>query len=392
MSIALLSLFIALLIGASLSALYGLWVGGLAAGLLLILAWGAEKVFGVQIRLGRWPVAVLAPLLWGITGGVYLTQYLQQDKLRQRVVKVAPLKQEVEVDANVNTNRIQVEKDKLIYTLTIRYRDGLQLRIPKITAHPTFNGPFVMPAKEPPRIRFYKTKQGLAVKRWKITLVAVSTGPLNTPRFVIRYTKKGKTYRVTVPRIAVEVGELKQPKHLLGSLRPSKIPILPDRPQAAQEWFWWAVMAGALLLGLGGLTWLSRRQGYQAPELPPHEWFTREYTRLMRYKLLEKQQYKAHYFGLSEAFRGYLERRFLFPALESTTEEIAQWSREQEKLGTEVTRDVRKVLQAMDTIKFAGYTPEDEEVKDIAERVHSVVRQTRTTLENTPQETEQTEA
>lgn len=390
MSIALLSLFISLLIGASLSALYGLWAGGLAAGLLLVLAWGAERVFGITIRFGRWPVAVLTPLIWGITGGVYITQYMQQGKLQKRVVRETPLKQEVEVDANVNTNRIQVEKDKLLYTLSIRYRAGLQLRIPKITAHPTFNGPFVMPAKEPPRIRFYKTKEGVAVKRWKITLVAVSTGPLNTPRFVIRYTKKGKTFRVTVPRIAVEVGEIKKTKQLLGSLRPTKLPILPERPQVAQDWVWWAMIAGALVLGLGGLTWLSRRQRYQAPELPPHEWFQREYNKLVRHKLLDKEQYKAHYFALSEVFRGYLERRFEFPALESTHEEIAQWTRDQELLGSEVTRDVRKVLQAMETIKFAGYVPKDDEIEDISNRVHSVVRRTRPTLDGVSNDTEET--
>lgn len=150
MSIVLLSLFIALLMGIALSGLYGLWVGSLSAGVILVLTWFLEKLTGVRIRLGRWPLAIVAPLLWGITGGTYLAPWLQRGSSSHRTVQIAPLKQDVEVDAYVNHHRIQVEKDELLYTLTLRYRDGLKLRIPGITSDPTFNGPFIMPAKKPP--------------------------------------------------------------------------------------------------------------------------------------------------------------------------------------------------------------------------------------------------
>lgn len=386
MSIVLLSLLIALLMGIAFSALYGLWVGSLSAGVLLLLTWGLESWMGVKIRLGRWPLAILAPFLWGVTGGIYLTQWLQQDHLRHRAIHTTPLKQDVEVDAYVDRHHIQVEKDELIYTLTLRYRDGLKLRIPNITTDPTFNGPFIMPAKKPPRIRFYKTPEGVAVKRWELTLIAVSTGPLNTPRFEILYFKGGKSYKVIVPRIAIEVGELNQPQQLLASLRAGKTPVLPETPLEQSAWLWWAVLAGALLLGVGGVVWLSRQQGYQPPPVPPHEWFTREYQKLAAQKLLEKQEYKAHYFALSELFRGYLERRYSFPALESTTEEIFQWLRQQEGFSAEIARDIRKVLQTMETIKFAGQIPERGESDDMADRIHSVVRRTRPSLDQAPAE------
>ncbi len=377
MSIALLSLFIVLLVGVALSGLYGILVGSAVAGVLLLLTWPLERLSGASVRLGRLPLAVLAPLVWGITGGVYITQVLQGDSIRNRTTVVAPLQKDVEVDAYVNKNRIQVEKDKLIYTLTLRYRQGLKLKVPKITTHPIFNGPFVMPAKSPPRIRFYKNKDGTAVKRWELTLVAVSSGPLNTPRFTIRYHKKGKTYKVIVPRIAVTVGELKQPKQLLGNLKPSKPPVLPERPIDNTLWMWWAILGGAVFLGLGGIVWLSRTQGYQPPPLPPHEWFSKEYNKLILQKLLEKEEYKAHYFALSEIFRGYLERRFEFPALESTAEEITQWTRNADSIESEVTRDIRKVIQAMEGVKFAGLIPNESERDDLNDRIHSVVRRTR---------------
>lgn len=377
MSIVLLSLFIALLMGIALSGLYGLWVGSLSAGVILVLTWFLEKLTGVRIRLGRWPLAIVAPLLWGITGGTYLAPWLQRGSSSHRTVQIAPLKQDVEVDAYVNHHRIQVEKDELLYTLTLRYRDGLKLRIPGITSDPTFNGPFIMPAKKPPKIRSYKTAEGIVVKRWELTLVAVSTGPLNTPRFEILYFKDGKTHKVIVPRIAVEVGELKQPQQLLASLKPGKPPVLPEQPLEKIAWLWWAILAGTLLLGTGGVIWLSRQQGYQPPPLPPHEWFAREYNKLSLQKLLEKQEYKAHYFALSELFRGYLERRYNFPALESTTEEIFQWLRQQEGFSSDIGRDIRKILQSMETIKFAGHIPDQTESSDITDRIHSVVRRTR---------------
>lgn len=377
MSIALLSLFIVLLVGVALSGLYGITVGSIAAGVLLLLTWPLERLSGARIRLGRFPLAVVAPLVWGVTGGLWLAQTLQKDGVNKRTTVVAPLQQDVEVDAYVNKNQIQVEKDQLIYTLTLRYRQELKLKIPKITTHPIFNGPFVMPAKTPPRIRFYKNKDGTAVRRWKITLVAVSSGPLNTPRFTIRYHKKGKPHKVIVPRIAVTVGELKQPKQLLGALKPSKGPVLPERPLDNTMWIWWAVLGGALFLGLGGVVWLSRTQGYVPPPLPPHEWFSREYNKLVLQKLLDKKEYKAHYFALSELFRGYLERRFEFPALESTAEEITHWTRNADEVSSEVTRDVRKIIQAMEGVKFAGLIPNDTESDDLNDRIHSVVRRTR---------------
>jgi hypothetical protein len=378
MLLTLLYLSISLLSGLSIGVLWGWGWGGLVAGLLLFASWKIEKLLRVQIRIGQWSLAILAPVVWVLAGAFSIGQWLQATQIRERTPQIAPLTRDVEATANVDRSSMQVEKDKLTYTLTVRYREGLKIQIPKIEADPTFNGPFIMP--NPPQILDYPPKDGVVVKRWILSLIAVAAGPLDTPSFEIRYRKDDQTHKVIVPRIAVEVGEIAKPAQLLANLKASKPPVLPEIPTNPYIWLWWLLLATSLALGVGVAIAISRRQAYQPPPLPPHKWFEQEFQKLQRQKLLAKAEYKAHYFALSEILRGYLERRFAFPALESTTEEICQWSKGQD-LRSELALDLRKALQVMDSVKFGGYRPEYEENEDLTQRTCAIVEQTKLVTE-----------
>jgi DNA-binding PadR family transcriptional regulator len=204
----------------------------------------------------------------------------------------------------------------------------------------------------------------------------VATGPLDTPRFTIRYNEGGKTHKVIIPSIALDVTESAKPDTLLASLRAAKAVVLPERPESAIPWPLVGSASGGLLaLFLLGL-WLRKRSLRPPPPMPPHEWFQQAWDALQAQGLLEKEQEKAHYYALSEIFRGYLERRFDFPALESTSEEIIAWAKEQEELDQEIYRDIRRLLQWMDGIKFAGTRSTPEEREEMDRRLHSVVRRT----------------
>ena len=386
MGLTLLSLLIVALISLSLGTLYSVWVGLIAAGFFLLLTWPLERWLEISLRIGKAPLSLLAPILWLGVGVTYFFMEVNAPSITQRQALFKPLREDVEATAHVNQTQLRVEKDYLIYTLIIRYRKDIKPKIPKITAHPTFNSSFVMPAEKPPRITFTPAKNNIITKKWVITLVPISTGPLDTPKFVIRYLKKGKWQKVIVPKIAVEVSGIKKPKQLLTKLIGAKPPILPEQPTDETPWILLGIFSALLLISFGGAAWLRHRQRWQAPPLLPHEWIELELTKLKKAGYLKKGLFKVHYFSLSEIFRGYLGRRYEFPALENTTEEIIHWCKENDEIKQDIFRDIRQLLQWMDNIKFAGSVPSDEEMSDTDKRLQSVLRRTRPLPETTIEE------
>lgn len=375
-----LSLLIILLLSVSVGGIFSVWVGGVLGGFLLLVTYGLERWLNIPLRIGKLPLAILTPLVWGVTGGFFAMQWVQQHKVQTQTSQLQPLQRDLEATASLRSAQgkevfnLRVEKDQVIYTLELRYAKGIQPKIPKITAHPTFHGPFIMP--KPPKIRFFPPKNGVAIKRWELTLKPVLTGPLDTPRFVFKYRKKGKQHKVVVEPIAIEVSELGKAKQLLTTLKPGKPPVRLERPSNPRQVLWLSGLGASCILLLGLGFWMSRRGEQDEHILTPHEWVERELAALQRRKWLEQNEAKQHYFALSEIFRGYLERRFEFPALESTTEEIARWSKRDGHLDKDVSRDIRQLLQRMDTIKFAGHIPDEDEQTDIQKRIQSVLKRT----------------
>ncbi|MCB9638889.1 MAG: hypothetical protein H6728_09105 [Myxococcales bacterium] len=376
MWITLLYLAFVTLLGVSFGAIFAWWAGGAFASVALLLAFPLERALRLSLRIGRLPIAALIPLVWlGLIIGTGV-QEAQQAQVTARKRKITPLRSPVEASAFVDRTTLRVEKDMLHYTVVIRHAKSIQLRLPKITEHPTFHGPLLMPADHPPKVTQDTSPEGIVTRRWVLTLMAVATGPLDTPKFTIRYQDKGKPHTVTIPSIAVEVSELEKPNKLLAALRPAKLPALPERPDTKIPWpLVGGAGGGVLVLFLLG-AWLRQRSLRPEPPMPPHEWFAQVFRSLQEQKLLEDGQEKAYYFALSELFRGFLERRFDFPALESTTEEIIQWAKTHDELTQESYKDIRRLLQWMDQIKFAGAIGTAEEREDIDRRLHSVVRQT----------------
>ncbi len=364
------------LLGVSFGAIFAWWAGGLFASVALLLALPLERALAVSLRFGKLPIAALIPLLWlglVVGTGIYEAQHAQVTARKRTEV---PLRAPLEASAWVDRTTLRVEKDTLRYTVLLRYAKALKPRLPKITEHPTFHGTFLMPAEHPPKITQTPEADGTISHRWVITLMAVATGPLDTPRFTVHYNHGGKSHEVIIPSIAVEVTEIEKPNTLLAGLRPTKHPILPEKPETNVSWALLGGTGGGLLvLFLFGL-WFRQRSQRPEPPRPPHEWFAQAFASLQAQKLLDEGKEKAYYFALSELFRGYLERRFDFPALESTTEEIVLWGKANDTLSQETYKDLRRLLQWMDQIKFAGATASPQEREEMDHRLHSVIRRT----------------
>jgi hypothetical protein len=78
---------------------------------------------------------------------------------------------------------------------------------------------------------------------------------------------------------------------------------------------------------------------------------------------LDQKDYRSFYFRLSEILRAYMEKRFDFPAQESTTEELIPHI-EQLDL-TRAQKDIIRVLaKGEDLVKFARHKPSDEKAHE----------------------------
>ncbi|OGL39702.1 MAG: hypothetical protein A3C43_05305 [Candidatus Schekmanbacteria bacterium RIFCSPHIGHO2_02_FULL_38_11] len=101
--------------------------------------------------------------------------------------------------------------------------------------------------------------------------------------------------------------------------------------------------------------------------IPPHEIAFRELTQLKEKRFLENGEYQKFYFAFSEIFRRYLEKRFLFPATERTSEEIIPLIQKTGIFPESHFLIGRDFLLTTDLVKFAKHFPLKEETERIEE-------------------------
>lgn len=146
------------------------------------------------------------------------------------------------------------------------------------------------------------------------------------------------------------------------------------------------LLIAIVLLGLIGLgSWIGwryqhRRTHADVPRvepLSPHDEAYQALQRLRDSSLLREGRVKEYYFQLSDIMRRYMERRFGFPAVECTTEEIV---RSLSNAGTEQDlpkRPIYEFLQDVDMVKFAKHLPSAQEVVQVMRQAIEIVDKTR---------------
>ncbi len=148
-------------------------------------------------------------------------------------------------------------------------------------------------------------------------------------------------------------------------------------------------LVGLALLGLsiGGFYWyrVTHRKTQVPPPRPAHELALEELAHLRKEGLIEKGIYKEHYFKLSEIFRRYLERRFRFPAVERTTEEILPQIYAIPGCDEQVKRSAQSFLSQTDLVKFAKHIPTTQEVEREYQEAVAFITHTKEDLVQTSQ-------
>lgn len=157
--------------------------------------------------------------------------------------------------------------------------------------------------------------------------------------------------------------------------------IAPPAP-IETRWRWGRIaltLATLAVLAAGVALWIRRPRREIAPvpvlppSIPPEEAALAALRELERESLAARGLMKEHYARLSLVLRGYLERRFRFPAVESTTDEIRERVSRSALLGDEESRTLFALFDEADLVKFARHDPGPEAAADALGRGRGLV-------------------
>ncbi|MBS1625912.1 MAG: hypothetical protein JST83_17965 [Bacteroidetes bacterium] len=156
-------------------------------------------------------------------------------------------------------------------------------------------------------------------------------------------------------------------------IKPIKAPL--NVPYQLNEFYSWIAIGLVILAAIGIILYLRYKKkpapvvARPRPKDPAHIWAARELKKLEDEKLWQKDQVKLYHSRLADILRSYLEFRYDYYALESTTGEIEQ---ELDRLGISLDARSRimETLRLADFVKFAKMNPApDENMRSIQNAV-----------------------
>ena len=226
-----------------------------------------------------------------------------------------------------------------------------------------------------------ETKEGLTEQKYSVRLRADEVGTHTIPAIRVLFKIKKQDTEKYIPgearsqKMTIEVASVLRLQGEPTDIKDIKELVEVDRNWLS--WFFWGLNF-LLLLTILYLLWKYRKIKYsnpieKAPVLPTHEIALRELDTLKNKGLLERGNAREHFFELSEIFRRYLGKRYLFPAPDWTTEEITEYFKNQEKIELSARAEVNRILKKSDLIKFAEAQalPETDEIASVRSFIKS---------------------
>lgn len=144
---------------------------------------------------------------------------------------------------------------------------------------------------------------------------------------------------------------------------------------------WWPYILAFLLLCIAGYflyRYFTREEAKAVPPEPftpvpfvnPLKQLQDKIGNLEQMELSSEEDFDRFYVALGDAIRQYFEDLHRIPALESTSGEIIRALREQ-SIDQSLITDTRIVLQEADMVKFANFTPTDEQARKALQKAHN---------------------
>jgi hypothetical protein len=259
--------------------------------------------------------------------------------------------------------------DTLAYKMEVYHPEGARVLFPP---HGKSVGDFdILHAKSFPDAR---GREGWRVAAQEWTLASYSTGVRAVPPTPVAVIlADGDSVELSGDTLFVEVGGV------LGeggqALRDIKGPATVPGRSGWVKYAVGAAIAAALLLAIYLIRGRSRRWEFEAapPHVAPHVAALQRLEALLGSRFLESGRFREFYTELSELFRLYLFQRFLIPAPEMTTRELAA-RLEYLGLPEDFRLEAGAVLEESDMVKFAKVEPGVEAALQAARRTETLVR------------------
>jgi len=215
------------------------------------------------------------------------------------------------------------------------------------------------------------------------TLTVFDSGYYVIPPIAFKYKSAGSDSFSTIQSEAMLLTVKSIEIDTAAAIKPIKEPL--TLPFQLREILIEIIVGGIILLAIAAvILYFSLRK--KKPVLikkfvrkdPPHETALNKLRALDEKKLWQQGEVKLYYSDLSEIIREYLENRYDFPALESTTDEIM------DRIGVAIIsnklrEDLRIMLQTADLVKFAKAVPLPDEHKKFMDTGVEFVKTTRST-------------
>lgn len=127
-------------------------------------------------------------------------------------------------------------------------------------------------------------------------------------------------------------------------------------------WYAWVILAILILIGIGIFIYFkyfknrAKKVVVFVPQIPPHIKALNALAQLKEEKLWQGGYEKEYYTRLIDILREYIDSRFSINAMEMTTTEIID-SLRSNKESKSVEKNIRKILEIADFVKFAKMRP-----------------------------------
>jgi len=218
------------------------------------------------------------------------------------------------------------------------------------------------------------------IEKWRLILAAYDTGGFLIPEIELRYHTAGDTAISTLKTQPLNVyissagGDSLKAPH---DIKP---------PESAPLEFadFLPFIIAALILGILFFAWrwwkkhrkipAAKTSEKFIPRIDPYEYAAKRFVELENKKLWQRGFVKDYWSELTEIVREYLEKAFIFNALEMTSDELFASG---EKLGLFANRQHRELFIQADLVKFAKFIPDADDCLNAMKTAGDLVRQAR---------------
>jgi hypothetical protein len=328
----------------------------------------AMKAAPILTRRGQAFCSVVVSMLLigcGTSKNDFSTDVTKTDTLHTEVER-GPIR--VTVDVSPKEPRLS-DEPKL--TLTITVADGVKVEAPPFGES---LGEFVIRDFHEPIPR---RSAGYRILQQIYTLEPTHAGPLLVAPVSVRFTDDrangdGKEHKVETEAMTLNVATIiPSEAPSLNDLRPPAPPV--ELPEAGMSSVWLWTVCGIILFVVGCILVRRRKVGASAePQLSPQDLANRELRELISRKLSETDV-KAFFVELTGVVRRYIERSTGVRAPEQTTEEFLREVNADSLFPQETNARLGAFLESADLVKFAGYHPDAEAIKQSTHRAKQFI-------------------